>query len=70
MALTLIGGAKPAAYAREVKATAEEAADGCGCVLIWDTLDGQRKLKAIGDIDPDGMAGYAARCFASMANEA
>ena len=70
MSLTLIGGAKSAAYAKEVQATAEEIADGCGCVLIWDTRDGQRRFKAMGEVDADGVAGYAARCLASLANEA
>ena len=70
MALTLIGGAKSAAYAKEVMESAAEIADGCGCVLIWDTRDGDRKFKAIGEVDADGVAGYAARCLASMANEA
>jgi len=68
MALTLIGGAKSAAYAAEVKAASDRIADGCGCVLIWDTRDGGREFLALGEVDADAVAGYAARCLASLAN--
>lgn len=70
MALSVVGGSASAAYAAEVKSALAKVADGCGCVLIWDTRDGSREFLALGEIDADAYAGYAARCLASLANNA
>ena len=60
-----------AAYQAELdKLAAKLRADSCSVVCIYDTRAGDRKFLALGEVDADAVAGYSARCLASLANEA
>ena len=64
-------GADPAFVAELLAKVSEIQEHGIGAFLIWDDRrDRSRHFYALGEVDPDGAAGYAARCFAAMANEA
>ena len=71
MALSVVGGSANAAYIAEVDALAEVLrTNSCGLVILYDTRDGAREFLALGEVDADACAGYAARCLASLANGA
>ena len=68
--LATVSAADPAFVAEVGKKLAEIQEHGLGVTIIWeDRRDRTRNFWSAGEIDPDGQAGYAARCFASMANE-